>query len=489
MINFKVNSKEQRSFPHYWELCVGSSHAYTALRADYQKQLEKAHRELGFKYVRFHGIFDDEMSICTEMTGFDGISHGMIYNFENIDTIFDFLLSIGMKPFVELGFMPECLASSKGKIFPYGGNNSMPKSDEKWQELISKFIKHVLKRYGTEEVESWFFEIWNEPNLPLFFAGNKNDYFHLYEITVRAIKAINGNLKVGGPATSFNSWIPEMIDFCEENAVPLDFISTHHYPTDDPLWKSGMDIEEYFSKTHGGDAKYPRGVLKEMTQKTKQQAKNYPLYYTEWNVSAMLGDSIHDEPYASAMIAKTLADNDGLVDGYSFWTFSDIFEEQFQKPNVFHGGFGLQTYQGIAKPAYRIFELFHQLGNIRLQVTSSQPEATAEMLAVKKNGAVQLIIYNHNVPTEEISDLEILIDIEKDYNQKVSSIRIDDDHANAKGYWQEIGVPEYLTLSQIKELDEASSLKVEKLNCENGKIKTVIPANGCMFITIENYFD
>ncbi|WEV36510.1 hypothetical protein OZX76_07170 [Lactobacillus sp. ESL0677] len=190
MINFKVNAKEQHSFPHYWELCVGSSHAYTALRADYQKQLEKAHRELGFKYVRFHGIFNDEMSVCTEMTGLDGISHGMIYNFENIDTIFDFLLSIGMKPFVELGFMPECLASGKGKIFPYGGNNSMPKSDEQWQELISKFIKHILKRYGKEEVESWFFEVWNEPNLPLFFAGNKDDYFHLYEITARAIKKL-----------------------------------------------------------------------------------------------------------------------------------------------------------------------------------------------------------------------------------------------------------------------------------------------------------
>ncbi|MDF7638728.1 hypothetical protein PT285_04870 [Lactobacillus sp. ESL0791] len=489
MVNFKINSNVQTKFSHYWELCVGSSHAYTALRADYRQQLKKVHDELGFKYVRFHGIFDDEMSVCTEIFDFGGKSHGIVYNFSNIDNIIDFLLKIGMKPFLELGFMPSCIASDKGKIFPYGGNNSMPKSDEEWIDLIAKFTDHIVTRYGEKEVESWFFEVWNEPNLPLFFSGTQKDYFHLYEITVKTIKETDSKLKVGGPATSFNAWISKMVNFCEKNDVPLDFISTHHYPTDDPLWKSGMGITDFFKNNFDNDMTYHRGILREMAQKVKQEAKNYPVYYTEWNVSAFIGDVLHDEPYAAAMVAKTLADNDGLVDGYSFWTFSDIFEEQYQKPSVFHGGFGLQTYQGIEKPVYRIFEIFHHLGDTRLAVISYNSGATAELLAIKKGSNLQLLAYNHNVPNEKIEKQRILIDVAKpNLTTDCSLLRIDEDHANAKKYWQKLGEPTYVTETQAKNLHCASELKQETLKILNGKIELEMPIHSCAFVTIENYF-
>ncbi|WEV40857.1 hypothetical protein [Lactobacillus sp. ESL0681] len=490
MINFEINFKETHEFKHYWQMCVGSSHAYTALRADYREQLKKVHDELGFKYVRFHGLFDDEMSVCTETFDFDGNSQGIIYNFTNIDNIIDFLLEINMKPFLELGFMPNCLASGKGQVFPYGGNNSMPKSDSQWQELILQFTKHLVERYGLSEVKSWFFEVWNEPNLPLFFSGSQEDYFHLYEITVNSIKKVSPELKVGGPATSFNSWIPEFIEFCENNSVPLDFVSTHHYPTDDPLWKSGMDIEEYFKQNQGIDTKYPRGVLKKMTLETKKQAKNYPLYYTEWNVSAELGDGIHDGPYAAAMVAKTLVDNDGLVDGYSYWTFSDIFEEQYQKPGVFHGGFGLQTYQGIEKPVYRIFEIFHELGNERLMVESSASDSTVELLAVKKDSNLQLVLYNHNVPGEPISEYNVTIDLNNANLNKECFVKIiDETHANAKKSWIDLGSPEYVNFNQIKELHAASELQSEKVKITNGKINFHIKSHSCIYITINNFFN
>ena len=208
MNNFKINGKVETKFPHYWEECVGSCHAYTALREDYREQLIKAHNELGFKYVRFHGIFDDEMSVCIENFDFEGNSQGITYNFINVDKVFDFLVDIGMKPFVELSFMPSCLASGEGRVFVYGGNNTMPKSDELWEDLVERFLNHIIDRYGKKEVESWFFEVWNEPNLPLFFAGTQEDYFHLYEITAKTVKKVDENLRVGGPATSFNSWIP-----------------------------------------------------------------------------------------------------------------------------------------------------------------------------------------------------------------------------------------------------------------------------------------
>jgi xylan 1,4-beta-xylosidase len=165
-------------------------------------------------------------------------------------------------------------------------------------------------------------------------------------------------LKVGGPATSINAWIPDMIQFCKGNQVPLDFISTHHYPTDDPLWKKGSTdrsvLMELFQSGQLG--KYERGIVKKMTSKAREEAGKYPLYYTEWNTSALTNEDQHDESYAAAMAAKILADNDGLVDGYAFWTFSDIFEESGQLAGVFHGGFGLMNYYGIPKPIYRYLD-------------------------------------------------------------------------------------------------------------------------------------
>ena len=488
MLDFKVNLSIKTPFPHYWEMCVGSSHAYTALRADYQEQLTKVHDELGIKYVRFHGLFDDEMSVCIENFSFDGKSQGITYNFVNIDKIYDFLLKIGMKPFVELSFMPTCLASHKNRIFPYGGNNSMPKSDEAWEKLITKFISHILERYGKDEVESWYFEVWNEPNLPRFFSGTQEDYFHLYEITVKAAKKIDEKLRFGGPATSYNSWIPDMIDFCQQNNLPLDFISTHHYPTDDPLWKSGMDIEEFFRRSKGKPSDYHRGVLKEMTTKTRKEAKEYPLFYTEWSVSAIIGDFVHDTPYAAAMVAKTLADNDGLVEGYDYWAFSDIFEEESQKPGVFHGGFGLQTVDGIEKPVYRLFEIFHNLGDQRIKVEDNN-NATAEILAVQKGKDLQIVAYNHNVPKEPIKTEQLEINLDKTISGTCEINRIDENHANPKKLWQEMGEPTYVNNEQVKELRAASQLKAESLKMQDGKINLELMPQSCALITVSNYFE
>jgi xylan 1,4-beta-xylosidase len=490
MVDFKISRNAATTdFPHYWETCVGSCHAYTALREDYRQQLRKAHDELGFRYVRFHGLFDDDMSVCIENFDFNGKSKGIKYNFVNVDSIIDFLLSIGMKPFFELGFMPSCIASGSKVFGAYRGNITMPKDDELWVELIRRFVTHVLERYGREEVESWFFEVWNEPNLPAFFAGTQEDYFHLYEITVRTIKQIDSQLRVGGPASSFNAWIPDLINFCTQRDLALDFISTHHYPTDDPLWKSGKDIVQFFKDTSGQLTDYHRGVLKDMVVEAKEQSGDLPLYYTEWNSSAMADDVVHDEAYTATFVAKTLADNDGMVEGYSFWTFTDIFEEQSQDPGVFHGGFGLQTVQGIEKPSYRIFQIFHELGDQRVAVQSAEPDSTAELLAVRKGDDLQLVAYNQNVPMGEIKQESIDVDLGSLPGETRCVIqRIDDDHANPKRQWQRMGSPEYPNAAQVKELRAASSLITESLASNDGRLSLKLDPQACAFITVPNYF-
>ena len=237
-VKYEIDLNETgREFPHYWELCVGSCHAATVLREDVRRQIRKAHEECGFQYLRFHGLFDDDMSVVLPPMG----PGGEEISFFNVDSIFDFLLDIGMKPFVEIGFMPEVYASGTQTCFHYKGNVTMPAEDDKWMNLIRTFGGHLLERYGREEVSTWFFEVWNEPNLRFFFDGTQEDYFHLYEMTARTLKGVDGCFRVGGPATSVNAWIPEFRSFCEEHQVPLDFITTHHYPSDDPLSTMGMN--------------------------------------------------------------------------------------------------------------------------------------------------------------------------------------------------------------------------------------------------------
>lgn len=485
MTTFKLDAAAKTTdFPHYWEQCVGSCHGYTALREDYRQQLKKAHDELGFQYVRFHGLFDDDMCVCVEKKDHMGNSQGIVYNFLNLDSIFDFLLSIGMKPFLELGFMPSCLASGDTTCFHYKGNVTPPKDYRLWNDFIRAFVLHCEERYGADEVKQWFFEVWNEPNLTFFFAGTQDQYFELYANTARTIKEVDKNLRVGGPATSINAWIPDFIAYCEKNGVPLDFVSTHHYPTDDPLWKnSDMSMEEFFTTMGDQFGKYERGILKKMTAKAHQEAGKYPLYYTEWNTSAMTGDDQHDECYAASMIAKVLADNDGLVKGYSYWTFTDIFEEGSQLPGAFHGGFGLQSVYGVEKPAYRLFQMFHGLGCERVPAESGDPAANVEVLATKTEKGLRLIAYNHNVPGEPMREEEVKIDLSGfGTPKKVTLYRIDGDHVNPKKAWQEMGAPEYLNAEQVNALRRSAELVPEE---GNGELHFTVAEYGVVAADIE----
>ncbi|MDY8025498.1 GH39 family glycosyl hydrolase [Paenibacillus polymyxa] len=464
--SFNVNTNANTlPFPHYWELCVGSCHAYTALRADYQRMLTQAHEELGFQYVRFHGLFDDDMSVYTV----NALTEQELYSFHNIDVIFDFLLSIGMKPFIELGFMPTALASGDKTCFLYKGNITPPKSYDQWSELVNKFTTHVVERYGIEEVRTWFFEVWNEPNFSFFWSGSKEEYMKLYEYSARAIKQVDEHLKVGGPASAGNAWITDLINYCNHNHVPLDFISSHHYPTSDPLGSIGdhevFDIEAIMKMDKEDKNKmfasllnphYERGVMAVMTEKAKQESGNLPLYYTEWNSAAF--PYKQDDPYAAAFVVKTLADNVGLVEGYSFWTFSDIFEESVQQSLPFHGGFGLLNIDGVPKPTYHAFSIMHELGTERIPTEPCELE-TLELCATKKDSGLALILYNHHTPEGEISGAEVSIKIEGDLHGKQVTIRvIDEDHANPKAKWMEQGCPEYPTKLQIQELFQASEL-------------------------------
>jgi len=473
---------ETTHFPHYWEHCVGSCHAVMGLRTDWQKQLKEVKAKCGFKYIRFHGLFDDAMSVCYEPLYFS--TGDITYSFHNVDLLFDFLLSIGMKPFIEIGFMPTALASGPETCFHYKGNVTPPADYDKWRDLVIAFVTHLSERYGLDEIRTWFYEVWNEPNLRFFWKGDKQEYMRLYRCTALAVKSVDSLLPVGGPATSVNAWIPDIIDFCKDTDTPLDFISTHHYPSDDPLWtEGGMNIDipdfsqmsdedrdiamekakEFFTNLQ--NRPYPRGVLTEMAVKAREQASGLPLYYTEWNAAIK-----HDEPYAACLVAKTLVDNQGLVDGYSYWTFSDLFEEAAQSSVPFHNGFGMLNIQGIAKPTFRVFELFHNLGDQRLPVSKESEHPTIEMVAVKKGDSLTCIVYNQNTPSGDIAASEVTLVFENLKSNQAKLLCIDDHNANAKKVWEDMGSPMYPSNEQINRMHIASELSVKMMDISSGKI-------------------
>lgn len=434
--------------PHFWEHTVGSGHATLALRADWQAQLKRAHDELGMRHVRFHGILCDDMGTLIEQGG------KFIYSFFNTDQIFDFLLSIGMKPFVELSFMPSCLSSSGQLQFHYRANVSPPKDMAQWSVLIEKLVTHWLERYGLEEVRTWFFEVWNEPNLTAFGSGKQEDYFPLYRYTVAAIKNIDDQLKVGGPATADNAWVADFLAFCKKNSLPVDFISTHHYPTDN-FGKPGDDTQAQLAAS-------TRSALRDEAREVRRQASDLPVYYTEWCTSSNPRDRTHDDPYAAAFIMKTVLEQNGLVQGYSYWTFSDIFEENYFPSEPFQGGFGLMTIHGIAKPAYRTYELLHALGTELMPVDGEHE--TVDAWLVRNGNSASVILNNFALPRHPIATETVTFKIKGANSVKSVTIqRIDLDHANAKRRWEQMGKPEYLDAKKVAELHEVSKLQSEPL--------------------------
>ena len=432
--------------PHFWEHTIGSGHATLALRADWQAQMRRAHDELGFRHVRFHGILCDDVGTL--------IAEGdtLFYSFFNADRIFDFLLSIGMKPFVELSFMPTCLASGGQTVFHYGANVSPPKDYARWATLIRKLVAHWAERYGLAEIREWFFEVWNEPNLDAFGSGKQDEYFKLYRYTAEAIKSVDGALKVGGPATAANAWIDNFTAFCAQNRLPADFISTHHYPTDS-FGKPGDDTEAQLAQSR-------RSVLRDETREVRRQAGERPVYYTEWCTSSNPRDPTHDEPYAAAFIVKTILEANGLVQGYSYWTFSDIFEENYFPSVPFHGGFGLLNIHGIAKPAYRAFELLHALGAEILPVEGAHP--TVDAWAARGAHEATCLLTNYALPRHPIAAETVRINFGNAQAPGRATIRrIDAGHANAKRRWLEMGSPDYLNAAVVAELDAVSRCEPE----------------------------
>ena len=471
------------AFPHFWEQMFGSGRASLALRDDYRKDIEAVHQATGFGYVRFHGIFDRDVGLVQR----DADGH-ISYNFSYVDQIYDGLLERGVKPFVELSFMPRELSSdpSQQHDFWYHPNVMPPKDYAQWNAMIRAFAEHLIARYGIDEVSSWYFEVWNEPNLT-FWGGKpeQSTYFTLYDNTARTLKSVNARLRVGGPATAQAAWVPDFLKHVHDTHVPADFVSTHVYGDDTAqnVFKTSEDISRAdmvcraVDKVHREIAASPYPAM--------------PLIFSEYNASYANLPNVTDTTFMGPWMANTIRECAGKVAVMSYWSFSDVFEEQGVVRTPFYGGFGLIAADRIPKPAFNAFALLHRLGDTRLPVSSDSVLATR-----RKDGTVVLALWNYAPPVGDTAaytkgepqgavkhfDIDVA---HLGAGAKATLWRVDATHGNAVAAFDRMGRPDFPSREQIAQLRAAGQLSApDVLALEHGRLQIDIPPQGLVVVQL-----
>jgi len=460
-------------FPHFWEHMFGSGRAALTLRESYRQDLREVKQVTGMEYVRFHALFHDEMGVYDENE-----QAQPIYNFSYVDQVYDGLLANGVRPFVELSFMPKKLAASPIlHAFWYKPTVAPPKDYGRWDDLITQLAKHLVARYGIDEVSQWYFEVWNEPNID-FWGGNPKQatYFELYDHTARALKAVNSRLRVGGPATAQAAWADVFIRHCADNNVPVDFVSTHVYGND--------KAEDVFGthETISRDRMVCRAVNKVHQQIKASSMPDLPLIWSEFNASYMNEPEVTDTSYMGPWLADTIRQCDGLVNEMSYWTFSDVFEEQGVVKQPFYGGFGLMATGGIPKPAYNAFRLLHELGDERIDIASDSVLVTR-----RKDGTLVIAAWNMASPAAPELPKDVNFVFRQKGPSRVEVSRVDSQHGDIHHAYQAMGSPRYPTEAQIQQLRVAAQLPPpEVYDLKNGSVTIQIPAQGLLLLELKN---
>ena len=468
-----IDAQGQRTpIPHFWEQMFGSGRAILSLRESYRNDLRAVKKVADFRYVRFHAIFHDEIGVYNED------EHGNpVYNFSYVDQIYDGLLQNGVRPFVEIGFMPRKLAFNPDALHPfwYKPNVSPPKNMERWDDLIRHFAQHLVDRYGIGEVSQWYFEVWNEPNID-FWNGIPRDksYFDLYAHTAGALKSVSPQLRVGGPATAAAAWVSGFLKFAADNRVPVDFVSTHAYADD--------TVENLFGTKEEipMDERVCRAAAKVRDEIRSSAMPGLPLFITEWNFQGER--DARDTIFAGPALANTIRECDGLANMMSFWTFSDVFEEGGPIAEPFTGMFGLRAKGGINKPSYYAYELLHELGDERLSIASDDVIATES-----GNREIEVAAWNLVDPGERGAQKTVQLEFQHTQaNARVTIERIDADHGNVLKAYAAMGRPLSPTAAQVNELNRASALPApQQTRLSDGRLRIDLTPNSLVLVRVQ----
>jgi xylan 1,4-beta-xylosidase len=414
-----------------WRPMIGSEHLALLLRGpgpggrDVGAELAEAfrivRRELGVEAVRAHAILLDTLAVYHDS------GDGPIHDFATVDEVLDRLLDTGLRPIVELSFMPRDLAiAPDATVFAYAGIISPPLDFESWAALVRDLVAHLAERYGRDEVRRWAFEVWNEPNLCLFWSGTESDYLRLYEASARAVKSVDSSFLVGGPATAAAGWIDDLLEHCRAEDLPLDFISTHTYGL------PPLDLRPI-------TARFGRPDL--------------PLWWTEWGVSPRHGAPINDGAWAAPLVARGMRSAAGRLDALAYWVASDHFVELGEAPALFHGGFGLLTIGNLRKPRFWAIAMLERLcqDELAIEIDGDGAGSLVEAWASgDPDGRVAIAVWNGTLDQSKAAgdralDRSLTLTVKglQPGTYELRHHRVDARHSNIVRTWERLGRPDW----------------------------------------------
>lgn len=336
------------------------------IRAELLEALRIGRAELGVEMVRAHHIFDDALGVYRE--GEDG---KMILDFTVVDELMGLFLAEGIRPIVELSFMPAALASDPtATVFDYRAIISPPRDPRRWAALCGGLAAHLCDRFGRDEVRRWRFEVWNEPNLAVFWTGSQEEYFALYDAAAMAIKEVDAELKVGGPATAAAEWLDGFLAHVNEVGAPVDFLSTH---------------------TYGNAPLDPRPLLRHYGR------DDLEILWTEWGVAPTHGAPLHDSAFGAPFILRGMKSAMGRMSALAYWVLSDHFEELGRPQRLRANGFGLLSVGNLRKPRFHALRLLEELGPVLLRHRLSGDGAGSlvdALAATTEDGRVDVLVWN-----------------------------------------------------------------------------------------------
>lgn len=428
--------------------CVGTGRMGLALQREYYEQLSLVQEHIGFEFIRGHGLLCDDMAIYQEYEDAEGNIKAE-YNFNYLDTVMDNYLSLNIKPFLELGFMPEKMASGTQTVFYWKGNVTPPKSYEAWNALVQATLMHLIERYGAAEVTSWPVEVWNEPNLDIFWENaDMHEYFKLFESTIYAVKAVDKRFRVGGPAVCGGTdvpWITTFLNFCEEKKLPLDFVTRHHYTIQKPESEGHY---RYSTQTDPNEGLQQLHTTREIVE-SHECYKGMQIHITEFNTSYTPQSPVHDTNYNAAYIAYLLSRLGDDNESYSYWTFGDVFEESGVPFTLFHGGFGLVAKSCIPKPTFWSFAFYKALqGDCVIRSENA--------VFTKCDKVYNGVLWNMQLD-ENRQSIELSINLPSDASEYYVIIKkVDKACCNPLKVWHDMGEPQSPSYAQIDILRQSA---------------------------------
>jgi xylan 1,4-beta-xylosidase len=368
--------------------------------------------------------------------------------FTYVDQVIDAYLELDIAPFVELGFMPAALAAGEQTVFWWRGNVTPSRSRTEWGDLVRAPGAHLVDRYGLDQVRHWPIEVWNEPNLKEFWQGaDQNAYHQLYEVTANTVKEVDASLQVGGPAISpgADDWLVRFAEFVTDRSVPIDFVSRHAYSSGPPEHVP-FGVHQTLAPAANLLAQFarPRELLRDTA------LAGLPVHITEFNSSYRPDNPVHDTAFHAAYLAPVVAGGGDLVDSFSYWTFSDMFEEVGVPTSLFHGGFGLLTHRQIKKPTYHLYAFMARMGD---QVLARGDD---HLVTREAGGRVTILAWAPVDVTSHSLRLSIPLDAPRSTSAFMLRSSVSEQMGNAWAAWRELGRPRSPGARQLDALREAA---------------------------------